>query len=134
MGLGGAAGYAGILAARGALGGMGVGAATSLLITGFLLDLALYNARPGWVVYLRLVLAALAANLVAFAIRAAAKALGFGGGGGGGGGKSLEQWGLWALVTYPVCGGLAGLLSAAVWFRFAPRASSDTSDVPPSDA
>ena len=55
MGLSGSAGAAVLL--LGGAGGLGSGAATSLVLTGFLLDLALVKARGGPSVYVRLVLA-----------------------------------------------------------------------------
>ncbi len=97
----------------GGLGGMGLGALTSLVLTGPLLDLAVLKARRGWHLYLGLVLAALATNLVAFLTRGGAKALALD----GGHGRHAGVWWHQAIITYPVCGILAGLLSAIVWFQ-----------------
>lgn len=94
---------------------LGPGGLTSLALTGFLADVALLGARPGRMVYLRLAVAGLTANLVAFLIRGGAKFLL----GPAATGKPFALWWPEALVTYAVCGCLAGLLSAAVWFRFA---------------
>jgi hypothetical protein len=108
----------------------GVGAQTSLLLTGPLLDLALRWAHHGWRLYGAFVLACLASNALAFAVRALAKMYGFsgigrGGGGGGGGsgagGRPLELWLPHAVWTYATAGIIAGLLSAAVWFQFRER-------------
>lgn len=123
MGLSGSAGAAAML-----LGGaraFGSGAATSLILTGFFLDLALVKARGGPSVYVRLVLAGLAANLTAFLVRGGGKAAGL-----GFEGLPLELWWRSAVVTYPLCGAAAGLLSAAVWFRFAagPKPRADRED------
>jgi hypothetical protein len=104
--------------------GIGAGAVTSLALTGLLLDVALLGARSGGSVYVRLTLAGTAANLLAFLMRGGAKLFLAG---------HLEgiPWALWwpkALITYPICGALAGLISAAVWFRRAadrPPRSSD---------
>ena len=99
---------------------LGFGAATSLALTGFLIDLALYGARNGREIYIRLIAAALAANGAAFLIRAGAKLFLIGGGGGGAGaGKPFHVWVYPAVVTYLICGLVAGVISAAVWFRFA---------------
>ncbi len=115
MGLSGSAGAAALV--LGGSPGLGAGAATSLVLTGFLLDLALVKARSGPSVYVRLVLAGLAANLAAFLVRGGGKALGAG----SPGHMPAETWWLKAPVTYAICGALAGLLGAAVWFRFAAR-------------
>ena len=99
--------------------GLGAGAATSLVLTGLLLDLALLGARSGPSVYLRLTLAGLAANAAAFLVRGGVKLLS----GGLVDGHPLELWWPKAAVTYPLCGLLAGLISAAVWFRITARTS-----------
>jgi len=114
MGLSGSAGAALLL--FGGARGLGSGAATSLLLTGFLLDLALVKARRGPSVYVRLVLAGLLANLAAFLVRGGGKALGI-----GFEGQPLWLWWPKAAATYAICGALAGLMSAAVWFRFAAK-------------
>jgi len=91
-------------------GRIGPGAITSLALTGVMVDVALLGARRGWSIYVRLALAGLAANMVAFAIRAATKY--------SAAGHSLHAiWFSKAGFTYPACGILAGLISAAVWFR-----------------
>jgi hypothetical protein len=61
----------------------------------------------------RLALAGLGANLVAFLVRGGAKLIS----GGAIEGMPLEVWLPWAAITYPAFGLLAGLISAAVWFR-----------------
>ncbi len=114
----------------------GAGATASLLLAGPLLDVALAATRAGWRLYLGFVLVGLVANLGAFVARAGALALvlgargaagsgphrGGGGGGGGsgmGGGAGMGGFGFrHALLTYAACGLVAGLLSAAAWFRF----------------
>jgi hypothetical protein len=97
-------------AARG--GGAGAGALTSLSLTGPLLDLALWGAERGWRLYLGIVLAGLGSNLVALLVRGGLKALVP-----GSGRRPAEEWWASAPLTYPICGILAGLLSAFVWFR-----------------
>jgi hypothetical protein len=94
---------------------VGFGAMTSLALTGPLLDLALWRARRGIGIYFGLAMAGLASNMVALAIRATAKALGLD----GPGTRGLANWWPQAVVTYALCGLLAGGLGAFIWFRFA---------------
>lgn len=98
----------------GGLGTIGAGALTSLVITGPLLDLVLWHARKGWRLYLAFAAAGLGSNFVALAIRAGVKFTGME----HITARPMATWILQALVTYTICGILAGLLSAAVWFRF----------------
>jgi hypothetical protein len=112
MGLGGLVGAVGF--SMGGIAGLGAGAATSLVLTGFFLDAALLGARPGKSVYLRLTVAGLTANMAAFLIKVAEKSFFVGGLEGG----PVAVWWPKAIVTYSVCGLLAGILSAVVWFRF----------------
>ncbi len=94
-------------------GGLGAGALTSLGLTGPLLDVALPLARRGWHLYLGFMLAGLASNLSALLVRGGLKAFTLD----GGGGRPAGEWWAQAVVTYPVCGILAGLVSAFVWFQ-----------------
>jgi hypothetical protein len=89
--MGGSALVTGLLLQTTGLGRPGVGALTSLGLTGPLLDLALWGAPSGWRLYLGFVLAGLGSNLIAFAVRASARLMGVGGGGGMGlgGGRGL---------------------------------------------
>ncbi len=93
----------------------GWGASTSLLLTGPMMDLALWSAKPGWRIYISFALAGFATNFVAFAIRALTKYAG----GPGGGGRSFAGWWPEAVFTYAICGVVAGVISAAVWFHAA---------------
>ncbi len=93
----------------------GWGATTSLLLTGPMMDLALWSAKPGRRIYLSFALAGFATNFVAFVIRGVPKYFGMG----GGGGRSFAGWWPEAIVTYSLCGVLAGVISAAVWFHAA---------------
>ena len=106
--------------------GAGAGALTSLSLTGPLLDLALWGAERGWRLYLGFVLAGLGSNLVALAVRGGLKALVP-----GSGSRPAEQWWASAPLTYPVCGILAGLVSAFVWFRFRRRGAPSDGEVAP---
>jgi hypothetical protein len=104
--------------------GLGAGAMTSLVLTGLLLELAMLNARTGWQVYLRLALAGVAANLIAFLMRGGVKFVE----GGLVTGAPLAVWFPRAVISYPLCGALAGLISAAAWFRFAAHAAAGPDD------
>lgn len=112
---------AAVVLAMGRSGGLGVGALTSLALTGLLLDLVLIGARNGRSIYVRLTLAGLAANAAAFLIRGGSKAFS----GGQLDGLPLEVWWPKAAVTYPLCGIIAGLISAVVWFRATARPRSE---------
>lgn len=103
-----------LILSAGSVATPGLGAITSLCLTGPLLDAALWQARKGWRVYLGFALAGLASNLIAFSIRSVPKILGMD----LPDTRSLEEWWLLALLTYGLCGILAGLLSAFILFRF----------------
>jgi hypothetical protein len=92
--------------------GMGMGAAAGLFFLGLFLDLAMLGARDGRAVYLRFIAAGLAANLVAMLARGAMKLWE---------GDALGLWWPRALVSYPLCGLLVGVVSAVVWFRVTAR-------------
>jgi hypothetical protein len=64
----------------------------SILALGPILDFALLGHSSGWRLYLRFAAAGAATNLLAF--------------------------GSAALVSFLICGALAGLIGATVWFRF----------------
>ncbi len=132
---------AGALLTTGMLGAAGVrldglGAQTSLLATGPLLDLAVRWANRGWRLYLAVLIACGASNTLAFIVRATAKLHGVpgmgarhggggdGGGGGLGGGGGRLPFDLWlpqAVWTYAAAGIVAGLVSAAFWFHYRER-------------
>jgi hypothetical protein len=95
------------------IGGLSVGALTSMTLTGPLLDLSLRRAHAGWRLYLGCALAGLGANFVAFLIRAGAKLAGVE----RVGARPFADWILHASFTYLICGLLAGLLSAMIWFQ-----------------
>lgn len=113
MGIG--AATASILMTMAGWGERGLGAVTSLYLIGPCLDLAVCRAKSGRWIYLSLVSAGLMANLAAMAVQVTAKSMGWKVQGMG---KSLAEWLPWAAITYPLCGILAGLLSAVVWFRW----------------
>jgi len=77
------------------------------------LDLFLWNVKPGWMLYVRFAAAGLAASCVAFTIRGGGKAAGL---------DSirmrpLDDWLTVAPVTYAAFGFAAGLVSSLVLFR-----------------
>lgn len=96
---------------------VGIGAMTSLTLTGPLLDLSVRDARGGSRIYAGFAVAGMASNLLALAARAAAKFYGLD----RVGTRPLAAWLPQAVVTYAVCGLLAGLVCAAIWFRFTGR-------------
>lgn len=129
---------------------IGFGALTSLTLTGPLLDAVLWKVQSGRRLYLGIVLAGLSANLLAFAAKASEKLLlqsvvrvpgsgggmgmGTGGGLGRGGGTSAglgagkRAFGDWltdAAWSYPLCGILAGLICATLWFRWRDQPAND---------
>ncbi len=91
----------------------GAGAMTSLLLVGPLLDVALWRARSAWSIYGACGAAGLVANLVAFATRLVS-----------GGGSGKPGWSALAPFTYVLCGLLAGVFCAAIWFSSRPRKPS----------
>ncbi len=91
---------------------LGLGALTSLVATGPLLDWTLRRANGGWRQYVAFAIAGLASNLLALTVRGTAKAVGWE----RSGTRPLFEWLLQASVTYVACGLLAGLLSGAVLF------------------
>lgn len=131
--MGGSALMTGLLLQATGFGRTGAGALASLFLTGPLLDLALRGARSGWRLYLGFVLAGLSSNLIAFAVQASTRLMGSGGGGGGGGrgggmgagmglgGRGDPDWWILASISFPLCGLVAGFVSALVWFHFRGR-------------
>lgn len=100
-------------------GSAGEGALTSLMLAGVLLDVAASIARRGWQLYVGLMSAGLITNLIAFAVKAAAKYSG------GGGGKPWDVWLPQAAVSYPTFGILAGLICAVTLFRLRGSTKAD---------
>jgi len=108
----------------GGLAAVGPGAIVSLALTGPLMDLALWHARRGWRLYLGFALAGLGANVAALAVRAGTKLAGLDYAAAA---RPLGAWLPQAAVTYPVCGAIAGLLSALVWFQCSAQRRDATS-------
>jgi hypothetical protein len=86
----------------------------SVLALGPVLDVALLGQSKGWRLYARFVVAGAVANLLAFALKMSGVTLGIESVRGGG---QFQAFGSVAVVSYALCGALAGLLGAAVWFR-----------------
>lgn len=96
---------------------MGIGATTSLLTVGPLIDFASRKARRGWQLAMAFGFAGMFANLLALIVRSSTK---LGGGSGRGGG-----WWSIAPMTYAVCGLVAGAICAVIFFRMRSKAFSD---------
>lgn len=107
---------AGMSAAAMSWGGIGrfpPAAVLSILALGPVLDVALAGRARGWRLYVRFAVAGAVANLLAFALRAASSWLGWEFS------DSRQFMSFWsfALVAFILCGAVAGVVSAAVWFR-----------------
>jgi len=108
---------------------LGTGALTALAVTGVCLDLATRHAKGGRSLVVRCALAGVAGSVASLFARAVTKgllmspvdAL-----------KPLGLWWLKAIVTYPLCGAVAGLVAAALVFRVTPgtRGEHSGSDQP----
>ena len=111
--MGASAAAAAMLLKAAGVGGLGIGAMTSLCLTGPMLDAALWRAKAGWPVYLSFALAGCLANVGAFVVRGTSKYSGW---------ETLKRpFAEWLSVSswsYLLCGLAAGLLSAAIWFRW----------------
>jgi len=112
----GALGTAGLLSLDG-YATFGSGAFTSLVLLGPMMDLAVRHARNGWRLYVALITAGVATNVLALASRAASKILGL-----DVGTRPFGSWWVEASVTYTLSGVVAGLLGAACWFHLSDRA------------
>jgi hypothetical protein len=89
------------------------GAFTSLCLIGPIMDFALTEAQTGWRLYGGLMIAGLSTNLLALGSRAATKLMGLDVG-------DMRPFGNWwsqAIITYLLCGALAGLIGAICCFR-----------------
>jgi hypothetical protein len=107
---------AGLTAAAMSLGHVGrfpPAAVISVVVFGPVLDAALAGQPSGWRLYARFAAAGALANLLAFAVRFATSWLGWD----LAGSRQFTDFWLSALPSFVLCGALAGLVSAAVWFR-----------------
>jgi hypothetical protein len=90
----------------------GTGSFVSLCLLGPILDLVLAKIRSGWRLYSGLVIAGFITNLLALTSRSAGKLLGLDLAG-------ARPFGIWwgqAIVTYSICGAIAGLIAAICFF------------------
>jgi hypothetical protein len=113
---------AGVVAAAMSWQGLGrfqPAAVLGVLLLGPVLDAALAGRPQGWRLYARFIAAGAIANLLAFALRLNLAYFGWevGGGGGGAGGREFMTFWSPALIAFILCGAMAGLVSAAIWFR-----------------
>jgi hypothetical protein len=90
----------------------GSGAFVSLCLMGPMMDLALTKVRSGWRLYLGLILAGIGTNLMALASRSTSKLLGL-----DPGTRLFGEWLPQAILTYSICGAVAGLLGALCFFH-----------------
>jgi hypothetical protein len=97
------------------IGSFPISAVLSVLALGPILDLALMGQPTGWRLYARFAIAGVVSNWLALAVKLAGVQFGFALAGGGEGGA---RYGIAAfLVSYTVCGALAGFLAGAACFR-----------------
>ena len=92
--------------------GLGLGALTSLIATGPILDWTLRRVNGGWWQVLGFAVAGLASNLLALLVRGIARSYGWE----KVGARPLSEWLSQAAVTYAICGILAGVISGLVLF------------------
>jgi hypothetical protein len=96
----------------------GAGSFVSLCLIGPMMDLALTKVRSGWRLYLGMILAGISTNLLALFSRSMSKLLGL-----DPGTRPFDAWWSQALITYCLCGALAGLIGALCFFHYRNRRS-----------
>ena len=101
----------------------GAGAFVSLCLLGPMMDLALARVRSGWRLYLGLVAAGIATNLMALGSRSASKLLGL-----DPGTRPFGGWWTQAILTYSLCGAVAGLAGAICFFHFRNKRAASAAD------
>jgi hypothetical protein len=92
----------------------------SILALGPVIDIALLGKPQGWGLYGRFALAGAAANLLAYVVKVSTVQLGLD----AATGRHFTAFGWMALVSFVLCGALAGLISAAACFRLPPKEHS----------
>ena len=111
---------AGIAAAAmswGQIGRFPPAAILSVVTLGPILDLTLAGAPRGWRLYARFIVAGALTNLLAFGMRFGTALAGWE----FRGSRQFTEFWLSALPSFVLCGALAGLISAALWFRLTSR-------------
>jgi hypothetical protein len=98
----------------------GAGSFVSMCLIGPVMDLALTKARSGWRLYFGMILAGISTNLLAFFSRSMSKLMGL-----DPGTRLFGEWWSQAIVTYSLCGALAGLIGALCFFHLRNRRSED---------
>jgi len=106
---------------------LGTGSLTSLALIGPCLDVCLRRIGTGWKLYGAFAAAGLVCNLGALTIRAATKF----GGLDALTARPFATWWLQAVGTYTACGIVAGLVSAAVWFRLSSKGQGSAHEARP---
>jgi hypothetical protein len=96
-------------------------AVSSILALGPVLDIATAGRARGWLLYARFALAGAVANCLAFALRMSTKLFGWD----LPGARQVTNFWSFALLSFVLCGAIAGLVSAAIWFRVPPRGYPD---------
>jgi len=100
----------------------GVGAITSLLATGPLLDLALRWGRGGMRLFGAFIAAGATSNALAFVVRGTARLIAMHGATRAfGHTRAFDAWWPQAIATYAIAGVLAGLISVGAWFHLRRR-------------
>jgi hypothetical protein len=110
------AGLTAIAMIAGQFGRFQPAALLSVLLLGPVLDVVLAGRPTGWRLYARFVAAGIVANAAAFIVRLSAALVGWQ----LSGGRQVTAFWQSALVSFVVCGAIAGLVSAALWFRLSP--------------
>jgi hypothetical protein len=111
------AGLAAAAMSWGHIGRFPPAAILSIVALGPVLDLALAGEPRGWRLYARFVVAGALTNLLAFAIRFGTVLAGWD----FRGSRQFTEFWQFALFTFAICGAIAGLISAALWFRLSSR-------------
>lgn len=98
----------------------GAGAFISLCLLGPIMDLVLKKAKSGRWLYIGLCLAGICTNLLALTSRGMAKLMGMD----VAGMRPFGTWYLQAAMTYALCGAIAGLIAAFLFFQFRKQQSN----------
>jgi hypothetical protein len=89
----------------------------SIVLLGPVLDVVLAGQATGWRLYARFAAAGVVANGAAFLARLGVALVGWQ----LSGGRQFTTFWQTALISFTICGAIAGLLSAALWFRWTPK-------------